>query len=95
MEERDTVAGMPEQREVVVLSGVRTPVGRYGGSLKDFTPTDLAGMVVREAVKRSGLEPDEIEQSCSATSSTRKARDMYLGRDRRRSRPACRSRPRR
>ena len=63
-----------------MLSGVRTPVGRYGGSLKDFTPTDLAGMVVREAVKRSGLAPDEIEQSVFGNILHTEGADMYLGR---------------
>jgi acetyl-CoA C-acetyltransferase len=44
-------------REVVVLSGVRTAIGKYGGSLKDYPPTDLAARVTREAVNRSGIEP--------------------------------------
>ena len=48
---------MAEKREVVVLSGVRTAIGRFGGSLKDFSPSDLATMVAKEAIKRSGLEP--------------------------------------
>ncbi len=43
------------QREVVVLSGVRTAIADFGGSLKDVPPTELAGQVVAEAVKRSGL----------------------------------------
>ena len=48
------------EREVVVLSGVRTAVADFGGSLKDIPPTDLAGKVVAEAVQRSGLEPQDI-----------------------------------
>ncbi|MCL6612851.1 MAG: thiolase family protein [Peptococcaceae bacterium] len=43
------------ERRVVVLSAVRTAVGRLGGSLKDITPQDLGAMVVREAVKRAGI----------------------------------------
>ncbi|MFC6755184.1 acetyl-CoA C-acyltransferase, partial [Halorubrum tibetense] len=48
------------QREVVVLSGVRTAIGTFGGSLKDIAPTDLAGQVVAEAVKRAGVKPEAI-----------------------------------
>ncbi len=47
-------------REVVILSGVRTPIGGYGGSLKDIPPTDLAAHCVREAVARSHVEPSEV-----------------------------------
>ena len=43
---------MDQSREVVILSGVRTAVGRYGGSLKDTPPTVLAAAVTREAVSR-------------------------------------------
>ncbi|MEO5701858.1 MAG: acetyl-CoA C-acyltransferase, partial [Casimicrobiaceae bacterium] len=42
-------------RQVVIVSGVRTAIGDYGGSLKDIAPTDLAARVVREAVKRAGV----------------------------------------
>lgn len=39
-------------RDVVILSAVRTPIGKFGGSLKDVPPTELAADVVRESVKR-------------------------------------------
>jgi acetyl-CoA C-acetyltransferase len=45
----------------VVLSGVRTPIGRYGGALAGTRPDDLAALVVREAVDRAGIDPAEIE----------------------------------
>jgi 3-oxoadipyl-CoA thiolase len=45
----------------VILSGVRTPVGRYGGVLSGERPDDLAALVVREAVARAGVDPVEIE----------------------------------
>jgi acetyl-CoA C-acetyltransferase len=45
----------------VILSGVRTPIGRYGGALAGTRPDDLAGLVVREAVDRAGIDPAEIE----------------------------------
>ena len=45
----------------VILSAVRTPVGRYGGGLSGTRPDDLAALVVREAVERAGVDPAEIE----------------------------------
>ena len=44
---------MSNEREVVVLSGVRTAIGAFGGSLKDFPPTQLGAMVAREALAPS------------------------------------------
>jgi 3-oxoadipyl-CoA thiolase len=45
----------------VILSGVRTPVGRYGGVMAGERPDDLAAIVIGEAVERAGIDPDEIE----------------------------------
>src|SRR5437763_1513858 len=45
----------------VILSGVRTPVGRYGGVLSGERPDDLASLVIREAVDRAGVDAAEIE----------------------------------
>lgn len=45
----------------VVISAVRTPVGRYGGALSGVRPDDLAGIAVRAAVERAGVDPVEIE----------------------------------
>ena len=45
----------PNGREVVVLSAVRTAIGKYGGGLKDVPPSELAAQCVRESVKRSGV----------------------------------------
>src|SRR5438876_2698577 len=45
----------------VVLSAVRTPVGRYGGALAGVRPDDLAAHAIRAAVERSGVPPDAIE----------------------------------
>jgi 3-oxoadipyl-CoA thiolase len=47
--------------EAVVLSAVRTPVGRYGGALADERPDDLAALVIRVAVDRAGVPPAEVE----------------------------------
>jgi 3-oxoadipyl-CoA thiolase len=45
----------------VILSGVRTPIGRRGGALADVRPDDLAATVIAEAVARAGVDPAEIE----------------------------------
>src|SRR2546430_5160857 len=45
----------------VVLSAVRTPIGRYGGALSGVRPVDLAALVIREAVDRAGIPPGAIE----------------------------------
>ncbi len=47
--------------EAVILAAVRTPVGRYAGGLKDMRPDDLAALTIAEAVRRSGLAGDQIE----------------------------------
>jgi acetyl-CoA C-acetyltransferase len=78
-------------RDVVVLSGVRTAVGKYGGSLKDMPPADLGAMVVREAVARSGVEPSEVGHTVFGNVIHTETRDMYLSRVA----SASRSRPRR
>ena len=49
------------KRRPVILSAVRTPVGRYGGALAGVRPDDLAALVVREAVARSEVPAAEIE----------------------------------
>ena len=46
-------------RESVIISAVRTPTGRFLGVLKDFTATELGAQVVREAVRRSGIDPGD------------------------------------
>lgn len=47
--------------DVVILSAVRTPIGRYAGALKDVRPDDLAALTIAEAVRRSGVARDAIE----------------------------------
>jgi len=67
-------------REVVVLSGVRTAIGRYGGSLKDIPPTELAAQVVRESVARARIEPADIGHVVFGNVIHTDAHDMYLSR---------------
>jgi len=48
--------------DVVIISGCRTPVGKFQGSLTDFTAPQLGAMVVREAVKRAGIDPAQVDE---------------------------------
>ena len=72
---------MTEQNnDVVVLSGTRTAIGRYGGSLAGVAPCDLAATVVREAVKRSTVDPEEFGHAVFGNVIHTQPRDMYLSR---------------
>ena len=71
---------MSEQREVVILSGVRTAIGDYGGSLKDVPPTELAAKVVREAIGRAKVDPNDVGQCVFGNVIHTEAKDMYLSR---------------
>ena len=66
--------------EVFVLSGVRTAIGGYGGSLKDKTPSDLASAVVAEAVNRAGVSPDAVGHCAIGNVIHTQHEDMYLSR---------------
>jgi 3-oxoadipyl-CoA thiolase len=48
--------------EAFILDGVRTPIGRYGGTLSAVRPDDLAALVVRDVVERSGIDPVDIDE---------------------------------
>ncbi len=52
---------MTLQQEALIIDAVRTPVGRYGGALKDVRPDDLAALVIRALVERTGVDPRRIE----------------------------------
>ncbi len=71
---------MSEAREVVVLGGVRTAIGDYGGALKDMAPTELAAQVIREAVKRAKVEPQQVNQLVFGNVIHTEAKDMYFSR---------------
>ncbi len=71
---------MSSQRDVVFLSGVRTAIGDYGGSLKDIPPTELAANVVREAVKRAKVDPNEVGHVVIGNVIHGEAKDMYISR---------------
>jgi len=71
---------MASAREVVIVNGVRTAIGDYGGSLKDIPPTELAARVVREAIARSKVDPARIGQCVFGNVIHTEAKDMYLSR---------------
>jgi acetyl-CoA C-acetyltransferase len=71
---------METGREVVVLSGVRTAIGDFGGGLKDLAPTDLAARVVREAVSRAKVAPEEVGHVVFGNVIHTEPKDMYLSR---------------
>jgi acetyl-CoA C-acetyltransferase len=64
----------------VVLSGVRTAIGDYGGSLKDFAPSDLAARVVKEAVARAKVDPNDVGQCIFGNVIHTEPKDMYISR---------------
>jgi acetyl-CoA C-acetyltransferase len=68
------------QRDVFVLSAVRTPIGKYGGGLAPVPPCDLAAAVVREAVGRAGVEPAQVGHTVFGNVIHTEVRDMYLSR---------------
>ncbi len=68
------------QREVVVVSGVRTAIGDYGGALKDLPATKLGATAIREAVARANVDPASIGHVVMGSVIHGEAKDMYLSR---------------
>jgi len=68
------------QREVVVVSGVRTAIGDFGGSLKDIAPTELGAQVVREVLQRAQVSGDEVGHVVFGNVVHTEPKDMYLAR---------------
>jgi len=71
---------MNNGREVVVVSGVRTAIGDFGGALKDFAPTDLGARCVREALSRAKVAPEEVGHVVFGNVIHTEPKDMYLSR---------------
>ena len=71
---------MGNGRDVLVLSGTRTPIGKFGGALAAVPPCDLAATVVREAVSRAGVHQSEVGHAVFGNVIHTEVRDMYLGR---------------
>ncbi|MDN4574423.1 acetyl-CoA C-acyltransferase [Pandoraea cepalis] len=68
------------QREVVIVSGVRTAIGDFGGSLKDFAPTQLGAIVAREAMARAQVGGDDVGHVVFGNVIHTEPKDMYLAR---------------
>ena len=68
------------QREVYIVSGVRTAIGDFGGSLKDLSPTELGADVTREALSRANVAGDEVQHVVFGNVIHTEAKDMYLSR---------------
>lgn len=50
------------QNDIVILSAVRTPVGRYGGTLKSLNSGQLAAVAIKEAIDRAGIKPEQVDE---------------------------------
>jgi acetyl-CoA C-acetyltransferase len=68
------------QREVVVVSGVRTAIGKFGGSLKDVPTTELGALVVREVLARAGVAGDQVGHVVFGNVIPSEPKDLYLSR---------------
>jgi len=66
--------------DIYIVSGVRTAIGDFGGSLKGFAAADLGGRVIAEAVARSGLSPADVEHVVMGQVIHTSAKDAYLAR---------------
>src|SRR2546426_7411218 len=67
-------------REVVVVSGVRTAIGDYGGALKDMPATKLGAVAIKEAVARAKVAPESVGHVVMGSVVHGEAKDMYLSR---------------
>ncbi|MBI5722081.1 MAG: acetyl-CoA C-acyltransferase family protein [Burkholderiales bacterium] len=68
------------KRDVVVLSAVRSAIGSFGGSLADMEPAELAGVVMKESIKRSGVDPKSINYVTVGNTIPTEVRFPYVAR---------------
>lgn len=66
--------------DVVIVSGTRTAIGTFGGSLASVPPTELGAIAAREAISRAGLSGEEVQHTYMGNVIHTEARDMYLSR---------------
>jgi len=67
-------------RDVVIVSGARTAIGTYGGSLKDVAPSELAGQLMREILSRAQVKGDEVGHVVFGQVINTEPKDIYLSR---------------
>ena len=79
-----------EKNDVVIVSAVRTPFGKFGGTLKDIPSIELGAMVIREVLKRVNVKGEEVEETYYGAAVPERSvwKPMSL-RDRPRSRQGC------
>jgi acetyl-CoA C-acetyltransferase len=66
--------------DIVILSGVRTAIGAFGGSLSTLTPAELGTAAAKEAIKRSGINPEDIDHSIFGHIIPTSEQDAYIAR---------------
>jgi acetyl-CoA C-acetyltransferase len=71
---------MSKQRDVVIVGAARSAIGSFGGGLKDVSLGDLAAHVVREAVKRAGIQGEDVGHTVIGNVLHTEPRDMYIAR---------------
>ncbi len=71
---------MANQREVMVVGAARTAIGTFGGSLKDFSASNLATIAVKAAIERAGIEAAATQQIVLGNVIQCEPRDMYVSR---------------
>ena len=69
-----------KRMDVVFLSGVRTGFGKFGGTLKDFSATQLGAIAARHAVERAGVEPKDVDHAVFGNAQQTSADAIYLSR---------------
>src|SRR5882724_12093088 len=68
------------EKEIVILSAVRTPFGKFCGALKDLTATELGVIAGRAAIERAGVRPEEIDHVIFGNAQQTSADAIYLAR---------------
>ncbi len=64
-------------KEVVLIDGVRTPFGKFGGSLSEFDPYDLSAIVMKEIVERNGIDKNTVDEIFWGVGDTSQCKDVY------------------
>ena len=68
---------MANPNDVVIVAGVRTPFGRFGGSMKDIDYYELGSIPMKEVIKRTGITPDTVDEVFWGVGDTSACRDPY------------------
>ncbi len=71
---------MSEKRDVVIIGAARAAIGSFGGSLKDVPLGELAAHVVREAIRRAGIQGEDVQHTVVGNVLHTEPRDMYISR---------------